>query len=369
MRKINFWETDINLKDYRQQKKIFSDNFPNEGKFTNILEKKISKLLKIKHCIAVANGTSALYIALKIINIKKDDEVIIPNMTFPATANAVRMTEGKVVLVDLDIKTLNIDIKDLEKKITKKTKAIIPVHVSGRPCNLGQILNIAKKRKIKIIEDAAEAFLSSYKNKFLGTLGDIGCFSLSPNKIFTSGQGGLIVTNNEKYNKLIRLFKNQGRFGLPTGGDDNYICLGGNFKLSNISSGLALSELEKVNSRSKRLIKNYKLYNKLLKNIKEIKVIKFNLKYGELPLWVDIICDRRDELFNYLKNKNIICRKFWNPLSSNNLYSQQKHNTFKNTLIMQNKLMWLPSSFLLKDRDIIDVVRNIEKFYSLNPSF
>jgi dTDP-4-amino-4,6-dideoxygalactose transaminase len=278
MQKINFWETDVGISDYKKQKKIFNINYPNEGEYVTLLESKIKKILKIKYCIALPSCTSALYISLKILNLKSTDEVIVPNITFAATANAVYMAGAKIILVDVDSKTLNIDIQDLKKKITKKTKVIIPVHVSGRGCDMKNIITLAKKNKIKIIEDAAEAFLSKKNNKYLGTIGDIGCYSLSPNKIFTSGQGGLLVTNNKKYYDKIRVFKTQGRIGVTNGGDDIHISPGGNFKLSNISAGLALSQLEKVNSRKKNLIKNYLNYKKKLKDLKQIKILDFDIK-------------------------------------------------------------------------------------------
>ncbi len=242
MKKISFWETDVGNKDYKYQKKIFSLNYPNEGEYVKKLEDKVKKILQVKFCTALPSGTSAMFVALKILNLKSDDEVIVPNITFAATANAVSMAGAKVVLVDANTETLNIDIHDLKKKINKKTKVIMPVHISGRSCDMTNIIKIAKKKKIKVIEDAAEAFLSKNKKKYLGTIGDMGCFSLSPNKIFTSGQGGLLVTNNKKYFDKIKVFKTQGRVGITSGGDDLHISKGGNFKLSNISAGLALSQ-------------------------------------------------------------------------------------------------------------------------------
>ena len=246
MKKISFWETDVGNKDYKYQKKIFSLNYPNEGEYVKKLEDKVKKILQVKFCTALPSGTSAMFVALKILNLKSDDEVIVPNITFAATANAVSMASAKVVLVDVNTETLNIDINDLKKKINKKTKVIMPVHISGRSCDMTNIIKIAKKKKIKVIEDAAEAFLSKNKKKYLGTIGDMGCFSLSPNKIFTSGQGGLLVTNNKKYFDKIKVFKTQGRVGITSGGDDLHISKGGNFKLSNISAGLALSQLSYV---------------------------------------------------------------------------------------------------------------------------
>ncbi len=365
MKKISFWETDVGNKDYKYQKKIFSLNYPNEGEYVKKLEDKVKKILQVKFCIALPSGTSAMFVALKILNLKSDDEVIVPNITFAATANAVSMASAKVVLVDVNTETLNIDINDLKKKINKKTKVIMPVHISGRSCDMTNIIKIAKKKKIKVIEDAAEAFLSKNKKKYLGTIGDMGCFSLSPNKIFTSGQGGLLVTNNKKYFDKIKVFKTQGRVGITSGGDDLHISKGGNFKLSNISAGLALSQLSYIYKRKKKLIQNYKIYKKNL-NFKQFKILKFDVNNKELPLWTDVVCDRRDKLYNYLKKNNIICRKFWFPLSKRNFYSNQKHSSFKNTKKIENKIMWLPSSFLMKKKDQLTVIRKIKNFYQVS---
>ena len=364
MKPIRFWETDVGLFDYKNQKKIFQSNFPNEGKYVTIFENKIKKALGVKYCLALTNGTSALYIACKILNLKSKDEVLVPNITFPATANAVFMSGAKVVLGDVNAQTLSMDTKDLIKKINKNTKAIMPVHVSGRSCDMQKIMAIAKKYNLYVIEDAAEAFMSKKNKKFLGTIGDMGCFSLSPNKIITSGQGGFIVTNNKKYYEKIKVFKTQGRYGSTSGGDDLHVSPGGNFKFPNSSAGLAISQLKKINLRKKKLIKNYINYRNQLRLVKEIDILKFDITAGELPLWTDIKCAKRDELYNYLKKNKIYCRKFWIPLSKKNFYSKQKHLSFKNTRLVEKKIMWLPSSFLMNAKDQQKIINKIKNFYN-----
>ena len=364
MKPIRFWETDVGLADYHNQKKIFLSNFPNEGKYVTILEEKIKKFLNVKYCLALPNGTSALYISCKILNLNSKDEVLVPNITFPATANAVYMSGAKVVLVDVNTETLNMDTKDLIKKINKNTKAIMPVHVSGRSCDMKKIMTLAKKYNLRVIEDAAEAFLSKKNGEFLGTIGDIGCYSLSPNKIITSGQGGFLVTNNKKYYEKIKVFKTQGRYGVTSGGDDLHISPGGNFKISNSSAGLALSQLRKISLRKKNLIKNHITYRNKLRDVKEINILKFDTSKGELPLWTDIKCKKRDELYDYLKKNKIYCRKFWIPLSKKNFYSNQKHFSFKNTRLIEKQIMWLPSSFLMTTKDQLRIINKIKSFYN-----
>ena len=181
MKKISWWEPLLDSSDLKAVSNVIKQNYPNQGSFTKRLEKKLSILLKVKHCICVTSGTMAIFLALKSLNIKKDDEVIVPDITFAATANAVNLCGAKVILADVNKETLTIDVNSLEKKINSKTKAVIPVHISGRGAEMEKILKIAKKHKIHVIEDTAEAFMSKYNKKYLGTFGLLGCFSFSAN--------------------------------------------------------------------------------------------------------------------------------------------------------------------------------------------
>ena len=362
MKKIILAQPIINLKESSKYiKKVLKNNFPNEGEQTKLFEKKICNFLKVKHAVCVTSGTTAIFLALKACGIKIGDEVIIPNITFPATANAVMMSGGKPVLVDVNPKTLLIDQASLIKKINSRTKFVIPVHVSGRGSNIREVLSICKKNSIKVVEDSAEAFGSKIKNKNLGTFGIAGCYSFAPNKIITTGQGGVVVSNDKKiYKKLVRL-KDQGRVGPTTGGEDNYVSVGYNFKFSNIQSALGVSQMNSIKSREKKLIKIHKYYLNNLNQNKSFKILNFNLKNGELPLWTDVFCKNRNKLFNYLKSKKIICRYFWKPLNTCKPYKKSFRdlNSSKN---LQKKLMWLPSSLDMSIAQQEKVCKYINKF-------
>ena len=193
--------------DLKETKKILNNvlnsKFVNEGRQTKQFENKICKFLKVNYAVSTTSGTTALFLALKAAGIKQNDDVLVPNITFPATANAIKMAGGNPILVDIDPKNILINEKSLKKKINKKTKFFIPVHISGRGSNIKKIIKICKEKSIKVIEDAAEAFGSKISNKNLGTFGIAGCFSFAPNKIITTGQGGVVVTNNKNiYKKL-----------------------------------------------------------------------------------------------------------------------------------------------------------------------
>ena len=363
MKKINFASPSINTKEVlKYTKKILIENFPNEGKLTKIFESKIKKILKTKYVVSTTSGTSAIFLALKTLNLKKDDEVIVPNITFPATANAVKMSGAKLVLADINPNNLLMDLDYLKKIISKKTKVVIPVHVSGRGENIKNIIKICKSKNIKIIEDAAEAFGSKIDKKCLGTYGDFGCFSFAPNKIITTGQGGIVVTNNKFYFKKLSQMKNQGRAGPTTGGEDNYVSVGFNLKFTNLQSALGISQLKTFYQRKQKLLKIYRFYKKNLVKNDNFKLFKFNEKSGELPLWSDVYCKQRNQLFNYLKKKNISCRYFWRPLNTCKPFSKPNFQ-FKNSSKLNGKLMWLPSSINLKPIEQKKICKLINKFY------
>jgi perosamine synthetase len=339
-------------------KKALINDFPNEGELNKKFENKISNLLKSKNVISCTSGTSALYLALRALGIGIGDEVLVPNITYPATANSVLMTGAKPILIDVRERDLLIDPKSLEKQIKSKTKAIIPVHISGRGTNIFELKKIAKKYGIYLIEDAAEALFSAYKGSFYGTIGDVGCFSLAPNKIITTGQGGLICTNNSFINKKIRKLKDQGRLTKILGGSDYFTKEGYNFKFTDLQAGLGLSQLENINFRINKLREIYNFYTENIRQTENFKI--FNFKSNELALWTDAYCNKRDLLFNYLFKRKIICRKFWYPLSFS------KKNIKKKDLLtscrIYKKLIWLPSALQLDKKSLKKICTEINTF-------
>ena len=208
---ISWWKIKFDNREKRSLIKAFNDRKLSQGPFTKILENKISDKLKVKYACAVTSGTSSLILGLYSLGFKPGDEIIVPNRTWVATAHAAKVLGLKVVLCDVKKNIPIIDETQISKLITKKTKAIICVHLNGRGCDIKKIKKIIHKRNISIIEDSAQALFSKFKkNVFLGTIGDIGCFSFAMTKILPTGQGGLIVTNNRKIYNKIKLVKNHG---------------------------------------------------------------------------------------------------------------------------------------------------------------
>lgn len=232
------------------------------GKYVQDFEKSVSAFVNSKYTIAVNSGTAALQAALYALDVKHGDEVLIPSFTFVATANSVYSTGAKPVFVDILKDNFTMDPDDLQKKITKNTKAIVPVHLYGNVAYLDRISEIAKKFNIPIIEDSAQSLGSTFKKKHTGTFFEMGCFSMYPAKVMTSGEGGFIVTNNKKLRDKLLMIRNHGMLN----GYDTRL-LGLNLRLPEINAAIATVQMKKLPKFLKTREKNAKLLSKLLSNL------------------------------------------------------------------------------------------------------
>ena len=228
-------------------------------------EEKFKKIHNIKYCLGVANGTDALEIAIVSLNLKKNSDVLVPVNTWISTAEAVIKNNLKVKFVDIDENTYLISIKDIKKKITKNTSAIIPVHLYGQPCDMDEILKISKKNKLKIIEDCAQSHLAEYKSKKVGTFGDISCFSFFPGKnLGAMGDAGAIMTNSKNLYKKCKMIANHG--GLKK---NSHIIVGRNSRLDNLQAGILRIKVNELKKWTNQRIQNAKKYEFFLRKIKK----------------------------------------------------------------------------------------------------
>jgi len=360
--RIPWWSPKMVGTELPLVKGVLESNYINDGDVTQEFEQGIAKLVGAKHGIAVTSGTTAIYLSLVALGVGHGDEVIVPDITFIATANAAVMAGATVVLVDVEPETLNMSVSALEAAITSKTKAVVPVHVSGRGADMETILRICAERDIGVVEDAAEALCSKHKNRGLGTFGRTGCFSFSPNKTITTGQGGVIVTDDDELAQRLRQLKDQGRPVRGTGGEDEHPALGFNFKLTNIQAAVGLGQLEKLTERLDRIRNTYEIYRDQLAEIDGIRILPFNIENGEQPQWVDALAERRDDLDAFLAKNGAGCRRFWFPLHTQKPY-RCPDDAFPNSTRLSKKALWLPSAFQLRDGDVMEVCGLIRKFY------
>jgi perosamine synthetase len=357
-----FWQPQIGTEEHRLVSAVLESNFLNDGQVTAEFERQLSVLLGVRHVVSVTSGTAAIYLALAALDIGPGDEVIVPDVTFIATANAVSMTGAKPVLVDVEPRTLNIDAEAAARAITSRTKAIIPVHVSGRAADMFALLGIGEANGLSIVEDAAEAFTSKAAGRCLGTIGKAGCFSFSPNKTITTGQGGAVVTDDDAVCARLRELKDQGRPVRGTGGDDIHRSIGYNFKFTNLQAAVGLGQLSYLNARVERMTAIHRTYAQALDGAAGVGLLPFSIDSGEVPQWTDALVENRAGLCEYLAQRGILCRNFWHPLHTQAPYRQSDEG-FPNSTALAQRALWLPSAFTLSDDDVVTVCRHIRVFY------
>jgi len=345
-----------------------------DGPILRKFESKFSKITKSKFAIGVSNGTQALQLSLVGLGIGKGDEVIIPDFTFIATANAVISTGAKPILVDVDT-SLNISIDSLKQKLSKKTKAIIPVHFAGLSCNMNEITKITKKHNLSLVEDCAHAFGTYFGKEHVGTFGDAGCFSFYPTKNITTIEGGMIITNSKKLAEKLYSLRNHGLNKNLIQRDNNtkpwnYDVLnpGYNFRLDEIRSSLGLSQLSRFNVIKSKRISAAQYYNRKLKNISGIDIV--NLPYEKFHAYhlyiIRITKDfsiSRDQLHLQLFKKGIRTTVHYKPIHTFSYFKQKSNlKKFPNSINAFNECLSIPLFPTITKKQQDYVIENILKF-------
>ena len=329
-----------------------------EHKMTKEFENSIATYTGSKFVTAVSNGTVSLFVALLALGVGPGDEVLVPDYTMIATANAVHLTGAKPILVDVEPESLCIDPLAMESAITERTKAVMFTNINGRSPKIFDVLHIAEERKILVIEDAAQSLGSRVGGKHLGTLGKVGSFSFSTPKIITTGQGGALLTDDEELDHRIRMIKD---FGRPRGGVDQYEILGYNFKFTDLQAVVGIEQMKKLEARVVRKKAIYRLYEETLKGIDQIQFIPTDLR-DVSPWFIDILAERRDQLMAHLKSREIGSRPFYPPIHTQIHYATNA-GSFPTATRASKLGLWLPSSSFLSDEQILEVCDEIRKFY------
>ncbi len=337
-----------------------------EGSFVKEFEKQFAKKVDRKHGIAVSSGTGALDIAVASLGIGKDDEVIMPTFTIISCITQIIRSGAKPIFIDNDPFTWNMDVSQVEAKITKKTKAIMIVHIYGLPVDMQPILDLAKKYNLKIIEDAAEMHGQTYNGKACGSFGDISIFSFYPNKHITTGEGGMLVTNNEKLAEKCRSYRNlcfqaQKRFVHEE--------LGWNYRMTNLQAAVGLAQLENLNKHVVRKREIGNLYNELLKNIPNIQLPLQNTDYAENIYWVygiilkDELNITAEKIMKKLGAEKVGTRPFFYPMhmqpvfTKKGLFKNEKYPVAEN---MAQQGFYIPSGLGISNEQIKYVAKTLK---------
>ena len=328
------------------------------GSEVKSFEKEFSKFIRSKFCVTVANGTDALYLSIKALNLKKGSEAIVPVNTWISTAEAVVNAGLKVVFCDINLDDYSIDLNDLRKKISNRTKLILPVHLYGNPSNIIQIKKIAGFKNIKIIEDCAQAHGSSINKKHVGTFGDIGTFSFFPGKnIGCFGDGGAVVTNNKKYFEYILRARNHGALNKY-----DHKFSGFNSRLDSIQAAVLRIKLRNYNKAIKKRINLAEIYYKNLNDIKGLQLFKLKNGYKSCYHQFVIRTNSRNKLQNFLQKKKISTMIHY-PYMLNELQFFNYKKKLKNSNHLGKKILSLPISEEHTKKEIIYVCNQIKNFF------
>jgi perosamine synthetase len=359
-----WWHKSIEKKEIiKSISHIINSEELSTGKITLKLESEISKFLKVKHVVMVSSGSMATLLAFMALNIKPNDEIIIPNIGWISVISACKILNAIPVIVDVEKNRPVVDIAQIEKKITKKTKIIFPVYMNGRTLDIIKLKKICKKNKIFLVEDAAQAFGTKYKNKFLGTYGDLGIFSTSITKTFTSGLGGFLTVNNTKLAKKVFSMRRHGFSDIQN--IKNWNKYGGNFKITDIQSAMARVQLKNMKKKFSINIKNLKYFSKKLSKFsKFIKPIKINLDF-EVPVYNEFIVKNRKKFSDFLR-RNDVQTRFSSPNFQNIKYLKTvlDKSGYPNSQEVEKKYIYLESGPGLTTKRIDQIVNVIEKFYN-----
>ncbi len=365
--KLNIKNTDLHLVS-----NVIKSGWLSHGKYTSKLERKFCDYTGAKYSIAVSSCTAALHLSCLAANLKTGDEVIVPSQSHTATSHAVEYTGAKPIFVDTEKYTGNININNIIKKITKKTKAIIIVHMNGKACDMNSILKICKAHNLKLIEDCAHSLGSYYRNKkHLGNYGISGCFSFYPTKQITSGEGGMIITNNKKFYKIAKKLRAFGIDNDPSrrklAGHYDVKYLGFNYRLTEFQACLAYQQLSRYKRNLKIRRKNAHLYFNQFKNNKNIFIDDFDENNSYFLCQIILKSKKiRNGLLNILKQKKIgHSIHYAKPLPSL-YYYKKKYNipkeNYKDSKFYSDRVLSLPVYNLLKEKEIRKICLIIKNY-------
>lgn len=348
---------DITAAEIAAVNAVLSTRWLSMGPKIDEFEQAFAAQLGVRHAIGVNSGTSGLHLAMIAAGIGDGDEVITPSFSFIASANCVLYERGKPVFVDIDPLTGNIDPSRIAEAITERTKAIIPVHAFGQPADMDPILAIARAHNLRVIEDACEAFGAEYKGRRAGTLADAAVFAFYPNKQMTTGEGGMIVTDNDAWADLFRSLRNQGRDVFD--GWLNHTRLGYNYRMDEMSAALGLAQLQRIEELLQKRAQVAAWYNERIDEIPGLEKPYIVPTTTRMSWFVYVICCGddidRNRLIEYLKEQGVPSRAYFTPIHLQPFYQQQfgwRRGDLPNTEKAGDTFLALPFSGVMTEEQV-----------------
>jgi len=373
MRKeVPFFRPFIGNEDVEEVLRVLKSGWLTTGAITEKFEKEFCRSIGAGNCVFVNSGTAALHLLLDAYGVGPGDEVIVPAVTFIATAEAVEYTGAKVILADVDRESMNISVDDLARKITERTKAIIPVHIAGVPCEMDEIMRIAKERNILVIEDAAHAFLSFYRGKHVGISSDGAAFSFYATKPITTGEGGMVVTRRREVAELIRLKRLHGiKYEADVNGDIkrwkyDVVTHGYKYNATDFKAALGISQLKKATLMKKMRKREVEKYVELLRDCELIQLPVVpphtdpSWHLFVVKLKVEKLTISRDRVIEELKKRGVGASMHFIPLYRFSIYRDRfREEDFPGAEFLFERVISLPLFPSMEDQEVEYVVKNL----------
>ena len=374
MNKINFVDPSVTQVEKKNLNKALKGGWLSFGPYVKNLENKICKITKVKNCISVNNGTNAILLILMSLNFKRGDEVIVPSFCYISPVHMLKLMGLVPVPVDIELDNLQISTDKIEKKISKKTKAILLIHNYGSICNLQKVKKIAQKKNLFIIEDISEVLLSKQNNNYVGNCGwynkekIISYASLHASKTLIAGEGGIIMTNSKKISSKLRIFRNHGQKGKKA---YFYEMTGGNFRLSNLLASIGFSQLLRLNEIMRKKKKLDNCYKRNLSKNSNLSLMEEPKKFSSIKFGFPILFKKknvRDKIMKILNKNSTLCRPSFyslNRLKHLNIYRNKKSSKqdFKKAEIATDNVMVLPIHNNLGTKEVDSICSKINNYF------
>jgi perosamine synthetase len=356
----------VDASELRELSRVIDSTFLVEHELTREFESLTAQLTGAKHAVAVCSGTMALFVCLKALGIGPGDEVIVPNFTFVASANAVILAGAVPVLCEVREDTFCIDMARAGELVTARTKAIMPVHLYGQSANMPEVIRFAQQHGLKILEDAAEGIGVRYEGRHVGTFGDMGILSYYGNKTITCGEGGIVLTNDDALAKDAYRVKNYGR---DRKGIYVHETIGFNFSFTDLQAAIGIAQMKKMKAIVSKKREIHDRYVEELQSLELFRPVYVDPRCEPVFWFTSFLCDDPDSLASFLREQSIQTRRFFLPLHQQPCYSDGKHIRVKDRAFPVSESIYrqgisLPSSYSLTEDDQSYVIEQIRRFYA-----
>ncbi len=356
----------IDESELRELERVIDSTFVVEHELTREFERMTIQLTGCKHAIAVCNGTMALFVGLKALGIGPGDEVIVPNFTFIASANAVILAGATPVLCEVREDTFCLDVAKAEQAVTRRTKSVMPVHLYGQSADMNEVMAFAKRHGLSVIEDAAEAIGVRFAGKHVGTFGEVGILSYYGNKTVTCGEGGMVLTNNDALAKAARRLKNYGR---DQKGTFVHESIGFNFSFTDLQAAVGIAQMRKMPAIVRKKREIHDRYVEELRDLPDFQPVYIDSRCEPVFWFTSFLCPDPEALSSYLQARNIQTRRFFYPLHLQPCYADRKHIRFTDADLRVSERIYergisLPSAYRLSVEEQTLIIEQIHRFYA-----